>query len=305
MLSGKVAIVTGAGHGIGRAEAITLAAHGAAIVVNDLGGSVDGTGADSERSAADDVVALIRDRGGIAVASYSDVSDWNAGAEMVSQAVDQLGGLDILINNAGINRRALIVDAREEDVDAQMRVLFKGAFSMLRHAGRYWHDLHQAGDQRPRAVVNTSSSAGVPGGVEEFSLYGSMKAAIAALTMTAALELRAYGVTVNAICPHAASRMDSAAKQLDYQEPDLTGDYAPDDPRYVADMVAWLVSDEAHYLSGQLFEVGRGVLQHLKPWSAGPQIDQAAEGDPEVLGRSIAANMFGTLPSGRTVPVVN
>jgi NAD(P)-dependent dehydrogenase (short-subunit alcohol dehydrogenase family) len=304
VLSGKVAIVTGAGNGIGRAEAVALAAHGSAVVVNDLGGSVDGSSGGGS-VAADAVVAMIRARGGRAIANYSDVSDWEQGARMVQQAVEEFGGLDILVNNAGINRRVRVSEASEDDVDALTRVLFRGTFSLLRHAARYWCDEHDAGSRRPRAVVNTSSSAGVPGGVEEFSLYGSMKAAIAALTMTAALELRPFGISVNAICPHAASRMDSSAKHLDHRESDLTGDYLPDDPRYVSDLVSWLVSGEARYVSGQVFEVGGGMLRKLKPWSEGAQIEHAVEGDIEQLGRLIASQILGTLPSGRIVPVAH
>ena len=298
-LDGKVALVTGAGNGIGRAEALELARHGAAVVVNDLGTSVAGTG--SDHNAADSVAAEIIARGGQAVANYGDVGDWDAARGMVHQAVDAFGGLDILVNNAGIVRRSAILDLVSADVDTHMRVLFKGTIGTLHHAGAYWRDERAAGRGRRRSVVNTSSSAGVPGGVQEFSLYGSMKAAIASLTMTAALEWRALDVTVNAICPHASTRMDSFAKSLPTYRHEFDEELDPEDPRCTADVVTWLASDLAAFVTGQVFEVSGGLVRHWRPWSAGAEVDTTTRWTPASLATAVATHVFGTIPGGRVV----
>src|ERR1700678_2646195 len=237
----KVAIVTGAGNGIGRAEALALAGLGAAVVVNDLGGG-----------SADAVVSEIVAGGGRAVANCGDVSDWKATSDLVEQALSEFGRLDIVVANAGIVRRSPIVEVTEKDLDDQLSILFKGTFGLIRHAAAHWKSEHSAGNRAHRAVVATSSSAGVPGGVQEFSVYGAMKSGIAALTLGAALEFRGFGVTVNAILPHAATRMDADAKGL--PDPGVFGssDPSPDNPQHVANVVCYLASERAAWLSGQV-----------------------------------------------------
>jgi NAD(P)-dependent dehydrogenase (short-subunit alcohol dehydrogenase family) len=300
LLDGAVAIVTGAGHGIGRAEAVTLAAHGAAVVVNDLGGSVDGARA-GKGNAAGVVADVINGRGGRAVANGCDVSVWQVCEELVRQAVEELGGLDIVVSNAGIVRRGRIDEVNEQDVDALTGVLLKGPIALLHHAFRWWGDEHRAGRGRPRAAVTTSSSAGIPGGVREFGLYGAMKAGVAALTMTAALEMCDFDVTVNAICPHAATRMDAFAKDLPFDDGDELSDASPMSPGHVADLVTWLVSSRGRHLTGQVFEVGGGVVRLWRPWSPGGEVEAEGRWTPAELSVALATNIFGTMPGGRSV----
>jgi NAD(P)-dependent dehydrogenase (short-subunit alcohol dehydrogenase family) len=288
----KVAIVTGAGNGIGRAEALALAGQGAAVVVNDVG---DG--------AADAVVSEIAAGGGRAVANRGDVADWKATSDLVEQALGEFGRLDIVVTNAGIVRRCPIALVTEKDLDDQSAVLFKGTFGLIRHAAAYWKSEHSAGNRAHRAIVATSSSAGVPGGVQEFSVYGAMKSGIAALTLGAALEFRAFGVTVNAILPHAATRMDAAAKGL----PD-PGHFPPEDPSrdnpwHVANVVSYLASEQASWLSGQIFEItGTDVRQWL-PWSPGASVSSPQPWTAEALDTALATLVYGTLPGGRVIPI--
>jgi NAD(P)-dependent dehydrogenase (short-subunit alcohol dehydrogenase family) len=284
-LAGTVAVVTGAGQGIGRAEAIALAGQGAAVLVNDLPGG-----------GADQVAEAIRRRGGMAVVSEADVSDWAACGALVDQAVDQLGGLDVVVANAGIVRRGRIDEIGEHDLDALYGVLLKGPTALLHHAFRWWGDEQGAGRGRPRTAVTTSSSAGVPGGVEEFGLYGAIKAAVAALTVTAALEMYAKDVTVNAICPHAATRMDAFAKDLPFDKAQELDDRSPLSTGHVGNFVAWLASPAARHLTGQVFEVGGGTVRHWLPWSAGAECPST----PEALSAALAS--VGSKPVGRSIP---
>ncbi|WP_236787752.1 SDR family NAD(P)-dependent oxidoreductase [Amycolatopsis sp. GM8] len=290
-LDGKVAVITGAGNGIGRAEAVLLAERGAAVVVNDVG-----------RDLADEVVAEIVAAGGRAEANYADVSDWKSGHEMVRQAVENFGGLDVVVTNAGLVRRAPITEVTETELDTQMSVLFKGTYGLIHHAAAYWKRESEAGRHAHRTIVATSSSAGVPGGVREFSVYGAMKAGIAALVLGAALEFRPFGVTVNAILPHAATRMDALAKGL--AEP---GPYAPDDPdplnpRHVANVVGYLASARAAWLSGQVFEITGTQVRQWVPWSVAAEVDDDVAWTGEALDTALATRVYGTLPGGRVIP---
>lgn len=288
---GKVAIVTGAGNGIGRAEALSLAAQGAAVLVNDFGGP-----------AADAVVSEIAGNGGRALANHGDVSDWKATADLVQQALSEFGRLDIVVANAGIVRRSPIVEVTEKDLDDQLAVLFKGTFGLIRHAAAHWKSEHEAGNRAHRAIVATSSSAGVPGGVQEFSVYGAMKSGIAALTLGAALELRGFGVTVNAILPHAATRMDALAKGLPDPGPFGPGDPRPDNPQHVANVVSYLVSARASWLSGQVFEITGTSVRRWLPWSPGAEVSSPEQWTPDALDTAIATVIYGTLPGGRVIP---
>jgi NAD(P)-dependent dehydrogenase (short-subunit alcohol dehydrogenase family) len=288
----KVAIITGAGNGIGRAEALSLAAQGVAVVVNDLGGG-----------AADAVVGEIVAAGGRAVANLGDVSGWKATSGLVEQALSEFGRLDIVVANAGIVRRGPIVSVTEQDLDDQLAVLFKGTFGLIRHAAAHWKSEHEAGNRAHRAIVATSSSAGVPGGVQEFSVYGAMKSGIAALTLGAALEFRAFGVTVNAILPHAATRMDALAKGL--PDPGQFGpaDPSPDNPWHVANVVSYLASEQARWLSGQIFEITGTDVRRWLPWSPGLEVSRPEQWTPDALDAAMATLIYGTLPGGRVIPV--
>ena len=287
----KVAIVTGAGNGIGRAEALALAAQGAAVVVNDLG---DG--------AADAVVGEIAAAGGRAVADCGDVSDWKATSDLVDQALSSFGRVDIVVANAGIVRRSPIVSVTEQDLDDQLAVLFKGTFGLIRHAAAHWKSEHSSGNRAHRTVVATSSSAGVPGGVQEFSVYGAMKSGIAALALGAALEFRHFGVTVNAILPHAATRMDAAAKGLPDPGQCAPGDASPDSPWHVANVVCYLASEQASWLSGQVFEITGTDVRRWLPWSPGAEISSPEPWTPDALDTALATQIYGSLPGGRVIP---
>ena len=208
ILEGRIAIVTGAGRGIGRAHALELARQGAKVVVNDLGTSGSGEGAASE--VAHEVVAEIEALGGEAVANGADVADFEQAAAMVQQAIDSFGGLDILVNNAGFVRDRMLVNTSEEEWDAVIRVHLKGHFAPLRHAGAWWRNEAKEGRQRAARVINTSSGAGMQGSIGQ-TTYSAAKAGIAGMTLVAAAELGRYGVNVNAIAPVARTRMTEGA----------------------------------------------------------------------------------------------
>ena len=289
----KVAIITGAGDGIGRAEALSLAAAGAAVVVNDL-----------VEAAADSVVAEIVAAGGRAVAHCADVSDWKATADLVAQALDEFGRLDVVVANAGIAVRSPIVAVTEKDLDDQLGVLFKGTFGLIRHAAAHWESEHSAGNRAHRAIVATSSSAGVPGGVQGFSVYGAMKSGIAALTLGAALEFRDFGVTVNAILPHAATRMDASAKGLPEPRRFSVDDPGSDNPFHVANVVSYLASPRASWLSGQVFEITGTEVRRWLPWSPGAVVScDAGAWTVSALDGAMATSIYGTLPGGRVIPL--
>ncbi len=249
VLEQKIAIVTGAGHGIGRGEALELARQGAKVVVNDVGGSVHGGGVD--KRPADDVVDVIKAAGGEAVANYDDVGDWEGARSLVAQAVAEFGRLDVLVNNAGIVRDAMLFSMKEEDFDAVVRVHLKGTFACTHHASVYWREESKAGRQPRAAVVNTVSSAGLQGNVGQAN-YGAAKAGIAALTVITSLELSRYGVRANAVAPGGMTRITGTLmKNAEVREPDQFADdeYDPMNPGNSAPMVAWLASDEALHVT--------------------------------------------------------
>jgi NAD(P)-dependent dehydrogenase (short-subunit alcohol dehydrogenase family) len=296
-LDSMVAVVTGAGGGIGRYEALTLAARGAAVVVNDVGSRRD---SGSQRS-ADQVVAEILAGGGRAVANYSDVSDWKTGSKLLEQALGEFGRLDIVVSNAGVARRSFIVDVTESDFDLQVGVLFKGTFALVHHVASYWKREFEAGNSSHRTIIVTSSSAGVPGGVQESSVYGALKAALATFTLGAALEFRQFGVTINTVLPHAASLMDSTFKGL--PEPGLfaTDDMDPMNPQHVANAVAYLASANSSWLSGQAFEITGTNLRRWVPWSVAGEIESEVQWTVEGLDTALAATVYNTLPAGRVI----
>ncbi len=274
LLEGRVAIVTGAGRGIGRAHALELAAHGAKVVVNDYGVSLAGEG--TGESPADEVVDLIRSSGGEAVASGADVADFEAAAAMVRQAIDTFGGLDILVNNAGFVRDRMLVNTSEEEWDAVIRVHLKGHFAPLRHAGAYWRAESKDGRQRAARVINTSSGAGLQGSVGQ-ATYSAAKAGIAGLTLVAAQELGRYGVTVNAIAPVARTRMTEGA--FDTSAMAVPEDNSP--------LVAWLASEEAGDVSGRVIEIDGGTITIENGWAHGPSRDAGARWDAEKVGPAL------------------
>ncbi|HTT87857.1 MAG TPA: SDR family oxidoreductase [Acidimicrobiales bacterium] len=264
-LDNRVAIITGAGRGIGREHALLFAAEGAKVVVNDLGGGVDGSGDD--RNPAEQVVDEIRVLGGEAVANDDDVADWEGGRRLVAAAVDAFGGLDVLVNNAGILRDKMLVNMSAEEWDSVVHVHLKGHFVPTRHAAAYWREKAKEGRTVRASVVNTSSTSGLLGNPGQTN-YGAAKAGIAAFTVIAAAELGRYGVRVNAIAPAARTRMTE-------QTPGL-GDIvkAPSDPAAfdiwnpanVSPVVAYLAAESCP-LSGKVLFVQGGIVRDFRPWT--------------------------------------
>src|ERR671915_868417 len=272
LLDGKVAIVTGAGRGIGREHALALARAGAKVVVNDLGGSAAGEGADT--AAAQSVADEIKGAGGEATANYDNVADFQGAENMVKQAIGDFGRLDILVNNAGILRDRMLVTMTEEEWDAVIAVHLKGHFAPTHHAGAYWREQSKAGNQINGRVINTSSPSGVFGNVGQTN-YGAAKAGIAAFTIIAAQELGRYGVTVNCLAPNARTRMtEDIFGGLPKAE---EGEYDPLDPSNISPVVVALASDEAQGITGQCFFVYGSTVNVLKPWDVGTVLQKDAK----------------------------
>jgi len=289
-LSGKVAIVTGAGRGIGREHALALAAAGAKVVVNDLGGSLAGEGADQAPAAQ--VVAEIEALGGDAVANAENVADFAGAERMVRHAIDALGGLDILVNNAGIIRDRMLVNMDEAEWDAVVNVHLKGHFAPTRHAAAYWRERSKAGDTVRARVINTSSPSGVFGNVGQAN-YGSAKAGIAALTLIAAQELGRYGVTVNCIAPNARTPEQAFGEIAAPEE-----GFDPMDPGNMAPVVVALCADEAQDITGQVLFVYGGSVNLLQGWSPGELFARDGKWDADEL----LAEVRSRYPNGAQPP---
>ncbi len=267
-LTGKVAIVTGAARGIGRGHAMLLAEQGASVVVNDLGGEWDGSGADERPAqlAVDEIVAA----GGQAVANYDDVSDWEGGQRLINQAIETFGGLDILICNAGILRDRMTFNMTEEEWDAVIKVHLKGHFVPIRWASAYWRERHKESGQAVNGrVVMTSSESGLFANAGQLN-YDAAKSGIATMAIVLAKELGRYGVTVNAIAPRARTRL---TENTFGSRPSNTGDFDARDPDNLAPWVVWLCSDAAAHITGQNFVVGGGTVQLVSSW----QVESAIE----------------------------
>lgn len=279
---GRVAIVTGAGRGIGREHALELARQGAKVVVNDLGAAADGVGSSSDP--ANEVVAMIREMGGEAVANGDDVADFQGAARLVEQAVTTFGGLDVLVNNAGFLRDRMLVNTGEDEWDAVIRVHLKGHFAPLRHAGAYWRSEAKGGRTRAARVVNTSSGAGLQGSVGQ-ATYSAAKAGIAGLTLVAAQELGRYGVTVNAIAPVARTRMTEEVFAETMARPDSGFDAV--DPANVSPVVAWLASEDSGDVSGRLIEIEGGRICIEEGWRHGPAVDIGRRWESAEVGSAL------------------
>jgi NAD(P)-dependent dehydrogenase (short-subunit alcohol dehydrogenase family) len=276
LCAGRVAIVTGAGRGIGREHALMLAAHGAKVVVNDLGGARDGTG--TSTGPAEEVVETIRKAGGEADVNGDDVSDWQGAERLVRQAIDRFGGLDVVVNNAGILRDRMLVNMAEAEWDAVIKVHLKGTFAPAHFAAAWWRDRAKKTARPANArIINTTSISGLYGNAGQTN-YGAAKAGIAAFTIIAARELARYGITVNAVAPGALTRMTE----------DLNMGKATDEakermhPRWIAPIVTWLASAEAAHVTGRIFEASGSLLAVAEGWHRGPTV--AAVEDPTRLG---------------------
>ena len=273
LVDGRVVIVTGAGGGIGRAHALAFAAEGARVVVNDIGVGLDGSPAGGG-SAAQGVVDEITAAGGEAVANGSNIADWDQAAGLIQTAVDTFGGLDVLVNNAGIVRDRMMANTSEEEFDAVIAVHLKGHFATMRHAASYWRGLSKEGKTVDARIINTSSGAGLQGSVGQGN-YSAAKAGIAAMTLVAAAEMGRYGVTVNAIAPSARTRMTETvfAEMMATQDDDFDA-MAPEN---ISPLVVWLGSVESRDVTGQVFEVEGGKIRVAEGWAHGPQIDKGAQ----------------------------
>src|SRR5690625_1412737 len=264
VLDRRVAIVTGAGRGIGREHALLFAREGAAVVVNDAGGTNTGEGADP--GPAQQVVDEIIAAGGRAVANTDSVADWNAAKNLVAQAVDEFGRLDVLVNNAGILRDAFIAGMEESQWDAVLAVHLKGHFAMLRHAAEYWKTQSKSGDQPNAAVINTASGSGVTLPNAGQANYGAAKAGIAALTLIAAEELERYGVRVNAIAPIARTRptLATPGSGASRAEP-VQGEVDLFAPANLSPLVADLAPEKCPFTGG-VYDVQGGAISRLAGW---------------------------------------
>ncbi len=302
MLDGKVAIVTGSGHGIGRGHAMELAKHGAKVVVNDLGGSVTGEGAGR---AADETVQLIVDKGGEASANYGNVADHDQCGELVQQAIDTYGKLDIVVNNAGIVRDAAIWNMPVDDFDAVMAVHVRGTWSLSHFAAKYFREQAKAGAGIAGRIINTTSGAGLGGNFGQ-SNYATAKAAIAGLTLTLAQELAASGVTVNCIGPAGLTRITATMPGAgEAFEPDAVaeGEFHPMDPKNSSPLVAWLASDQAGYVNGQIIRCLYDQIILMKGWSEKVVIESGNKPwDATKLGARMASEVFGVAPTGLKFP---
>ena len=279
ILDGKVAIVTGAGNGVGRGEAIMLADHGAKVVVNDLGGSVTGEGAD--KTAAETVVDVIKSRGGEAVANYDDVSDHAAAKNIVDTAIESFGRLDVLVNNAGILRDKMIFSMPEADFDAVIAVHLKGTWNTMHHASAYWRSESKDGRQPRASIINTVSSAGLQGQAGQ-SNYGAAKAGIAAMTIIASLELGRLGVRANCIGPGGFTRMVGQAMKVELKNPEEYTEFNAMNPGNSAAGVVYLASDLAMHVTGQVLRVVGNNLCVYRPWEMGEQfLATDKEGNPK------------------------
>jgi len=276
---GRVAIVTGAGRGIGREHALSLASQGAKVVVNDLGGNVDGSGGDL--SPAQQVVNEIVGMGGEAVANGDDISNWEGAQRLINTAVEHFGDLHALVNNAGILRDRMLTNMMEEEWDAVIKVHLKGTFAPSRWAAAYWREQVKAGKTVDGRIINTTSVSGIYGNPGQTN-YGAAKAGIASFTNIAALELARYGVTVNAVAPVALTRMTEGlgpAPETD-EERELRS------PRWIAPIVTWLASEQSKGVTGHVFEASGKFLAIAEGWHRGPTHDPVE--DPAVLGPVVA-----------------
>ena len=272
-LDGRVAIVTGAGRGIGREHALLLASEGAKVVINDLGGAPDGEG--SDRTAAQLVATEIEERGGTAVANGDDVADWEGGQRLIQTALEAFGGLHILVNNAGILRDRVLVNMTEDEWDSVMRVHLKGHFVPTRFAAAYWRAQAKAGNPVHGSVINTTSTSGLfsnPGQTN----YGAAKSGLATFTEIAAKELGRYDVRVNAIAPVARTRLTLSTPGLEERiaapaNPDAFDEW---DPANISPLVAWLSTEECH-VSGRVFLVKGGQIGVFTPWAIEEEITQS------------------------------
>ena len=283
-LDGRVAIITGAGRGIGREHALLFAAEGAKVVINDVGGSNDGTGVDA--TPAQQVVDEIAAMGGEAVANYDSVADWEGAQRMINTAVEHFGDLDILVNNAGILRDRVLVNMTEEEWDAVVAVHLKGHFAPTRWAAAYWREQTKAGVNKARNVVHTSSTSGLfsnPGQTN----YGAAKSGIATFSQICAKELSRYGVKSNCIAPAARTRLTLATPGLPEVMEAKDGTFDIWDPANISPLVAYLATADCRF-TGETFYVQGGSVKRFKSWEFGEGVDRDDRWDVASLAEALS-----------------
>ncbi len=283
---GRIVIVTGAGRGIGRGHALEFARQGAKVVVNDLGGDVDGSG--SSASPAQEVVESIRELGGEAVVNGDDVASWEGARRLIATARNSFGGLDVLVNNAGILRDRMLFNMSEGEWDDVMRVHLKGTFCPTRHAAEFWRGESKAGRSVNARVINTTSVSGTYGNPGQAN-YGAAKAGIASFTIIAARELERYGVTVNAVSPGGRTRMTENlirdGRPPVRREPE--GEFDARSPDNVAPVVAWLGSLESSFITGRVIEMSGGRLGIAEGWRRGPSLAKERRWAADEIGAAL------------------
>ena len=286
----RVVIVTGGARGIGREHCLEFARQGAKVVVNDLGSERTGEGRSSEPAEA--LAKEIRAMGGEAVSNGDDVSDWDGAKRMVDQAISTFGGLDVLVSNAGILRDRMLTNMTIDEWDAVIKVHLRGTFCPAHHAANYWRAQVKAGKTVDARIINTTSVSGLLGNQGQCN-YGAAKAGIAAFTITSAMELARYGITVNAISPGALTRM---TEDLGYAVAVPEGEWNPRDPANIAPIVVWLGSSESKDVTGQVFESTGGRLTVFERWHRGPAINPKRRFDPTELGPVVNDLLSKTRP---------
>ena len=282
----RVAVVTGAGRGIGRAEATRLAAYGTRVVVNDLGVATDGTATDE--SPADDVVAEITAAGGAAIADRNDISTSEGGDALVQRALEEWGRIDVVVNNAGFGRPRMVFNMSPEEWDDVVRVHLRGAFAVTAPACRWWRAEHKGGRPVDGRVVNTATGLLLYGAAGQ-SNYAAAKAGVLAFTESIATEMAPYGVTANCIMPSAATRLANIGWRMARNAARQEIQFDPTDPVHVAEMVCFLASPEARWVSGQCFQVRGGIVEHVRTFEVDHVIDRSDRG-------WTAADLAGELP---------
>lgn len=282
---GRVVVITGAGGGIGREHALLFAETGAKVVVNDLGGEMDGGGTPTVGPALA-VVEEIKAMGGEAVANGDDVSDWDGADRLINTAIESFGTIDVLVNNAGILRDRMLVNMTIDEWDSVIRVHLRGTFAPTRHAVEYWRNRAKEGHENDARVINTTSSSGIYGNVGQTN-YGAAKMGIAAFTIIASKEMAKYGVTVNAIAPGALTRMTEnlgMGRRAAERKPE---DFDASSPANIAPLVVWLGSPEASGVTGRVFNVAGGRISVAEGWVAGPGVDHGDRWSPDELGKVV------------------
>jgi len=301
-LDGRVAIITGAGRGIGRQHALLFAAEGAKVVVNDLGGTADGSGVD--RSPAEEVVAEIEAAGGEAVANHDDVADWEGAQRLVNAAIQSFGSLDVLVNNAGILRDRVVVNMTEAEWDGVIRVHLRGHFLPTKWAAVYWRERAKAGEQVKASIINTTSTSGLMSNTGQTN-YGAAKSGIATFTEICHKELSRYGVRCNAIAPAARTRLTatipgSEERNARRAEEADAANFDKFDPANISPFVAYLATEDWP-IGGKVFFVYGGAVHLFQPWTIVDRIE--SDGRWTVAGLRDAAAKWGDVTFDQSIPI--